>query len=91
MGEGGVSDLAILAWGAMLGSWVTSLWIMRKERPTRVEVASKAILDKLYAKVRFAERVAPEMRSTATIRITANDREYELSLASPLPTDPSQE
>jgi hypothetical protein len=54
-----VSDIAILGWGMMIGSWITSLWIMhRHDTPTRS--AADQMLEEMAGKVDRALVFAPD-------------------------------
>lgn len=75
-----MEGVTIMLYGALIGSWLTSLWLMREnDRLQKVDEA-RLILNKVYDKCRTGLTFAPDMNVSSELRISINGASYLLTL-----------
>lgn len=73
-----MGDIALVGWGIAVGSWITSLWVMRK--PPEMSVPDEIVAECLL-QIKSARRWAPDMQLKASDGFCFQGERYRLTVS----------
>ncbi len=72
--------VSYLVWGCMIGSWLTTIWMMRQDAKPKPIDDARRIMNDAYAACQTGTKFAPDMDVSSQKRITINDKPFLLIL-----------